>query len=320
MKGIVTLLIICLYSLSVFGQAKSNSNTTKQGALQESAKSKSATKIYERSGKNFTVSSIDRINTKFNEYYMTSYKDGIVFSTIKGLGSPASASDVSFFFVKPSEGNPVKFDINYTGSYIPIAVSFDQTEQQIFLTCLELSNAPGNKTGADRFHIFNGTMANGKPSNWNEPGFSKSMESAGFPVVNKSNNMLYFCGKQKGNNTGFDIYSANKSGSSWSGQKVLGNSVNTTADEIMPGTFNNTLFFSSNGRGGIGEFDICLIDLSKSGAESFILDAPMNTSGNDLQILVSKDNRSGYLINDSKRKQSGDIYSFKLSGSDPFVK
>ena len=315
-------MVFCFCSIMMFGQQASTSNTNRAGALKETAKSKSASKIYERGTKNITVAAAGRLNTLQNEYYLTPYKDGIVYSVIKPVGSPQSQSDVNFYFSKVlngQTGNPVKFEHNYTGNLIPVAVNFDKSEQEIYLTCLELSSDPANKTGKERYHILIGNLKDGNWTNYKEPGFSKSLESAGFPALNSACTLMYFSGKQKGTNTGFDIFSTNKS-KDWGSAKRLGEVVNTERDEIMPNIYNNTLFFASNGRGGQGNFDLFLIDMSKKEAESFVLDSPLSTPSNDIFILVSNDNRSGFLINDTKRKSTGDIFTFKVDGSDSFIK
>ena len=322
MKRIATLIGIFFISLTVFGQASSKSNSSKGGSLNETAKSKSNSKIYERGGKNFEIAAASRVNTPQNEYYLATYKDGIVYSIIKSVGNPGSQADVSFYFSKVANGqpaNPVKFEHNYIGNLIPIAANFDGSGQQMFLTCLELASDPANKSRTERYHILGSTMKDGKWANFNELSFSKNLETAGFPVINSASNTIYFSGKQKGNNTGFDIFTVTKS-TDWGTAKKLGEVVNTSKDEIMPSLYNNTLFFASNGRGGLGQFALFLIDMSKKEAESYILDSPLSTNSNDIFIYVSKDNKSGFLINDSKKKATGDIYSFKLNGPETFIK
>ena len=126
MKTRILLFILVAYSMnqSVFGQ--------------ESSKSKSASKIYERGNKKITITTIASLNSVNDEFYISAYKDGYVYSVLKSGKTPSSSNDASFYFVQSSNGRfgkPQKFDLNTPAGLIPVAVSFDRNNSQMFVTC-----------------------------------------------------------------------------------------------------------------------------------------------------------------------------------------
>ncbi|HMG14103.1 MAG TPA: hypothetical protein VK590_01580 [Saprospiraceae bacterium] len=316
---IVLFTIICLPS---YGQ-KATPKNTGSSTTQETSKSKSSSKLYERSGKDILVSALDRLNSPFNEYYIAPYKDGVVYSVIKSSGTPTNSGDVLFYYSKIKDGkygNPEKFELNTPNTIIPLAVSFDHGNQLMFITCLDHPADINNKTvKADRYHIYQANMKANKWDNWTELPFSKTLESAGFAVVNAASNTLYFSAKDQGSTNGFDIYTATKSKDTWANAKKMGGNVNSSMDEMRPAVYNNSLFYSSNGKGGFGKFDLFLFDLAAKEAESYNLDANFNTDDNDLFFLLLNDNKNGYLINDHKKNTKGDLYSFKVNGAKGFI-
>ena len=322
MHKLLTIALVSIISLPSYCQqagTKNNNSSTSQ----ETSKSKSSSKLYERSGKDIIISPLDRLNSAFNEFYITPYKNGVVYSVIKSAGTPNTSADVLFYYAKLKDGKfgtPEKFELNTPNTIIPLAVSFDQSYQNMYITCLDHpADINNKKVKSDRYHIYQASIKANKWDNWTELPFSKSMESAGFAVVNAANNTLYFSAKDQGSTNGFDIYTASKSKDSWANAKRLGGDVNSSKDEMMPAIYNNTLFFSSNGKGGSGKFDLFLFDLSAKETESYILDANFNTADNDFFMLLLNDNKNGYIINDHKKNTKGDLYSFKVNGGKGFV-
>ncbi|NJK93625.1 MAG: hypothetical protein HC905_00690 [Bacteroidales bacterium] len=73
---------------------------------------------------------------------------------------------------------------------------------------------------------------------------------------------MYFVSDMPGGFGGFDIYKASCENGDWGIPENLGASINSSGDEIFPYIFEDSiLFFSSNGRGGLGEHDIFRVNL-----------------------------------------------------------
>lgn len=112
---------------------------------------------------------------------------------------------------------------------------------------------------------------------------------------------LYFASDRIGGLGGSDIYEATKNGvGEWTKVKNLGPNINSELDEDSPfiDYDNVTLYFSTQGKKGMGGFDIFkskLINAKKgewSAAEN--LGYPMNTPEDDIFYVGSKDGERGY--------------------------
>ena len=103
----------------------------------------------------------------------------------------------------------------------------------------------------------------------------------------------------------------------WAEPKNLGPSVNTSKDEQFPFIHadNNTLYFSSNGHPGMGKSDLYLarkID-DKSWGLPINLGYPINTRGQDWNLVVARNGKTAYFSSDQLDGLGGlDIYSFEL--------
>jgi outer membrane protein OmpA-like peptidoglycan-associated protein len=133
--------------------------------------------------------------------------------------------------------------------------------------------------------------------------------------VAEDGNTLYFSSDRPGGEGGVDIYRSHKKDGKWTTPHNLGATVNTMGDEFYPFMANDsTLYFSSNGHGGIGGLDIYLTRIRKnvfSTPEN--LGYPLNTSSDDFSMVLDKGGRSGVF---SSNRDGGvgydDIYRFKV--------
>lgn len=99
----------------------------------------------------------------------------------------------------------------------------------------------------------------------------------------------------------------------WSRAVNLGSGINTPENEVSPFVHANgtSLFYSSNGREGLGNHDIYMTSIRDNfGAESVNLGYPINTSGDESGLFISADGKSAFYS-----KQEGDqtyIYEFQV--------
>ena len=107
----------------------------------------------------------------------------------------------------------------------------------------------------------------------------------------------------------------------------LGNKINTEGNEVFPYFMNdNILFYSSDGRIGLGGLDIFMVNnyLDTSILEIDNLGKPFNSPKDDFSFFISQDIKFGFLSsNRFGGKGDDDIYCFKLNlsiseGSDDY--
>ena len=299
MKTRILLFILVAYSMnqSVFGQ--------------ESSKSKSASKIYERGNKKITITNISSLNSVKDEFYISAYKDGFVYSVLKAGKPLITSNDVSFYFVQSAYGRfgkPQKFDLNTPMGLMPVAVSFDRNNSKMFVTC-----STSGKT--QRYSIYEASLVGKKWSNWTEIAVSKQMKSAGFPVVDNSGTKLYFSAIPNAGSRGYDIYSVAKNRNGWQEAKNIGADINTDGNDMFPTLFNSHLFFSSNDKGGEGKYDIIFTDLNDKSFSCYNPGEPINSKSDEQMFILNADNTTGMLIRKNDTKAGFDIYQMKVDAA-----
>jgi len=121
-----------------------------------------------------------------------------------------------------------------------------------------------------------------KPQNLGSKINSSAWESQ--PFLSSDGRFLLFSSNRKGGFGKRDLYYAKRIKGEWTKAKNLGAEVNTFADEISPflSLSNDELFFSSNGRVGMGGFDIYTIDWPINNRKVKNIGLPINTFNNEL--------------------------------------
>lgn len=135
------------------------------------------------------------------------------------------------------------------------------------------------------------------PSPINMPGYSTKHPMV---IAEGSETVMFFASNRPGGLGGYDLWYARLSGDGSSGSPVnLGSIINTPGDEVTPfyDTDSYTMFFSSNGHVGLGQFDIYLVQLDKTRKNGTLvhLGAPINSSADDYYFTMFDHGRSGYL-------------------------
>ncbi|WP_207536151.1 OmpA family protein [Desertivirga arenae] len=181
------------------------------------------------------------------------------------------------------------------------------------------SNAEDKKNGIYKLNMYSvnylgGTWYNKQPFKFNNTEYSTA-----HPALSEDGKVLYFVSDMPGGLGGKDIYYSTRESrdAEWSEPKNLGSQVNTEGDESFPYlSKTNKLFFSSDGLSGLGGLDIFSVELKNNlpASEPHNLGYPVNSAKDDFGIILSGDEKSGYLS--SNRYGSDDILSFNY---DPFI-
>ena len=99
----------------------------------------------------------------------------------------------------------------------------------------------------------------------------------------------------------------------WKKATNLGPIINTIYDEVSPFIHANgySLFFSSNGKEGMGKFDIYLTTVKNEiTTEAINLGYPINTSDDELSLFISADGKTAFYSVDKNNKI--DLYQFSI--------
>lgn len=135
--------------------------------------------------------------------------------------------------------------------------------------------------------------------------------------------VLFFISNRLGGLGGYDIYYSKVDGDNYSSPINLGENINTPANDITPFFKDNTFYFSTNGRGGLGGYDIFKSSWDgQSFSKSENLGQRYNSSVDDFYYRIRHDDKAAYLVSNrpdaSKRKIKGsttccdDIYEINV--------
>ncbi len=173
------------------------------------------------------------------------------------------------------------------------------------------------KDSVVRIEIYFSDFKDGK---WTKPVafvLNNKDYSVGHPCLTSDGKTMYFASDMPGGFGKSDIYKTVRSANGdWGKAENLGDKINTEGDEMFPfyEENNQVLFFSSNGRFGLGGLDIfmCALNGSKFGQVSNA-GFPFNTQYDDFATIVDSKMSKGY-FSSNRTGGSGDddIYSVEI--------
>ena len=178
-----------------------------------------------------------------------------------------------------------------------------------------------NKRGRDderitHLEIYSATRATDKRwKNVKALSINNTSYSVTHPAVSQDGKYLYFASDMPGGFGRMDIYKSEiREDGTLGVPENLGNTINTSGDDVFPFINNEgILFFSSDGHLGLGLLDIFSSVKNEAGAyiDVINLGAPINSNQDDFSFFLREDGISGYFAsNRGDNVYNDDIYSF----------
>jgi outer membrane protein OmpA-like peptidoglycan-associated protein/tetratricopeptide (TPR) repeat protein len=156
------------------------------------------------------------------------------------------------------------------------------------------------------------------PYNLGSPVNSSAWEST--PSISADGNLLIFSSNRQGGFGGKDLwYSVLRENGKWSVPVNLGDKINTPGEEMSPFIHfdGRTLYFTSDGRPGMGGFDIYLSKMNEDSTwtEPRNLGYPINTSSDDMGLVIETSGQKAYFSSKRNNSAGKDIFFFNLDES-----
>ena len=265
------------------------------------------------------------INTDAEDFAPCFYKNKIVFASTGAnpdlLKRTYNWNNKPFLdmYVSDVDGNqlksPEKFDKTLNGKLHDGPASFSKDGNYMAFTRNNYDTKRKDKVV--NLQICFSSYKDGK---WSEPEpfiLNSALYSVGHPCLSADGNTMYFSSDMPGGFGGTDIYKVTKDEKGiWSKAENLGNQVNTEGDELFPyyDENNKKLYFSSNGRFGLGGQDIFICEIKGSGiGRVYNAGSPLNTQYDDFAVIVDGLTNKGYFSsNRSGGSGDDDIYAVEF--------
>jgi tetratricopeptide (TPR) repeat protein len=166
--------------------------------------------------------------------------------------------------------------------------------------------------------IYYSAFRNGKwtePANLKSPVNTSRWEST--PSISADGKTLFFSSSRPGGIGGKDIwYSRLSDNNLWENPVNLGNLVNTTGDEMSPFIHfdGKTLYFASDGRVGMGGFDLYVTRMKDDStwSEPENLGYPINTFNDEMGLVIESQGKTAYFSTERDKAMGKDIFYFNL--------
>ena len=297
-------------------------NSVQNGFMSSHLKSRSEWLMSNKNNAKIAVKNL-AINTSASEFGIATYKNNLVWSSdrndlarSKSLGSKKdwTGSSNNQMFVAQKTNNTIsniQFFLNdLKNVYNEGFPSFTADGKTVAFMRSNINDGKRllSNSGIEMSIYLADVDDNG---NWmNTRPFNNNLSATGFPALSPDGKSLYFVSDRSGGFGGFDIYKSMRIGSGWSEPRNLGESINTTGDEITPSTDDENLYFASTQHNGFGGFDIFKAPFSNlSNVEN--MGAGINSAQDDYGYISNGANGEAYFVsNRINGKGREDVYSY----------
>ena len=164
-----------------------------------------------------------------------------------------------------------------------------------------------------KLKIFRAELAEGKWTNVTELPFNSDQFNTAHPALSADGKTLYFSSDRPGGFGASDLWKVSINGITYGNPENLGAGINTEARETFPFVAGTELYFSSNGRVGLGGLDVYVSKIKEDGLFSAVqnVGSPINSEFDDFAYFINNETKQGFFSsNRSGGKGNDDIYSF----------
>ncbi len=265
-------------------------------------------------------------NTKGSDWGPSLYGNKLIFVS---TGDPEDSRDIKYnwdnlpfldlYSVDIDEyGNYSKSGIfakNLMTSYHEGPATFDVKAKRMYFNSNRSTKGGSRKDDYNNLQIFYADFENGQWQYKGEFKYNDPRYNMRHPSIDNTGNLLFFSSDMAGGKGGNDIYYCRKDESGEWGHPINLEEINTEGEEVFPFIASDgVLYYSSNGRGGMGELDIYMA-LPDRGVYKNIenMGYPVNSSRDDFGLILDEVGMSGYFSsNRPGGKGFDDIYKVEI--------
>jgi peptidoglycan-associated lipoprotein len=249
---------------------------------------------------------------EYDELYFTSFRKG---AKGKAVHKVTGQSFGDIFETKLDKkgkwSTPVPFSENVNTEFDEGLPNISKDFKTLYYT-----SCPENAKKQAICHIYSSSKSG---EDWNKGKMLQIVGDSidvGCPAISPDELTLYFVSDMPGTLGGKDIWMVTRAGKSeaWSKPINIGSDINTEGDEMFPYVHpDGTLYFSSNGRIGLGGLDIFKARKNEDGSWKVEnMGSPINSPADDFGIIFQANEEKGYFSSSRNQRGDDDIYFFML--------
>lgn len=254
-----------------------------------------------------------------NEFAPVFYNNGVVFCMMKGktVTNDQGQGLVKIYYADTATNNSSSslFSRKLKTKLNDGPVTFNRAHDTVYLSRnLYVEGSYNNlSTSRNKLGLFYAVSEAGGWTKMRDIRFNNEWYNLTMPCLSPDGKRLYFVSDKPDGFGGFDIYYCERRNDYWDNPVNLGPMINTEGNETYP--FINEsgdLFFSSDGRKGLGGKDIYVARQHGDGWYPPVrLSAPVNSEYDDFGIVTDAFMNEGYFS--SNREKTFDIFRFKTN-------
>ena len=266
------------------------------------------------------------INSNHSDFGPVVYDNGLVFASARNRIEMVQRTHqwtgrpfYSIYYAKGADRifkEPKIFTHSIMTKYNDGPVCFNKTGDELFVTRNNIENGKvkESENGIVKLKIFEYKKSGNKWVGGVPFPYNSDQYNCAYPCLSPDANKIYFSSDMPGGYGLLDLYVCERKGDSWGQPVNLGPTINTSGSDGFPFLDNEGgIYFASNGRGGLGGYDIFFSPKSGSGTVEVInLGFPVNSSYDDFGWFQNESATSGYFASNREDKNDNDdIYSFR---------
>ena len=265
------------------------------------------------------------INSKYSDYGTFVYNKKLYFTSARDTGNFSkrkhswTGEHFTNLYVSDVDSAKVKkFKSSLNSKFHDATPIFTKDGKTVYFTRNNyLDGKKGkNENNTTLVKLYKATLENDKWTNITALPFTSDNYTTAHPALSPDEKTLYFSSDMPGTLGQSDIFrvAINDNGGGYGSPQNLGPTINTEGKETFPFVTNEKeIYFSSDGRPGLGGLDVYVGEIEDDGTISEIqnIGADVNSPKDDFAYIIDPVSRKGYFSSNKVGGQgSDDIYKF----------